>query len=179
MSETQTPQDGAPAERKRRWPKVLLIVSLALNLLVIGGVAGAALTFKKGGFGGPRHAAFARAVHDLIGQLPEDRRKATEQLVSEHRAKVRSIRAKMREARRTAVHEFRSESYDEARFKAALESLHDTRSDMHHAMAALMVKLGKALTVEERRAFVRAFMRARFHGRPHGRGPGRDGPPPH
>lgn len=59
------------AERKFNWKKALFIASLALNVLVIGALAGAA--FKPHSRGGPFRGATLQSA--MVRALPDDQRK--------------------------------------------------------------------------------------------------------
>ena len=75
MSDTPTP--------KRRWMPVLLVISLAVNLLVVGIVLGTALRFK----GGDRARIPPGFGPALYHALPRDDRKALRGQLSDLRSK--------------------------------------------------------------------------------------------
>ncbi len=68
---TDVPETETAAKPRRRWMKPLFIASLALNLLVLGAVAGWA--FRHGGphgsWGGGRHGGPDR----ILWLLPDDK----------------------------------------------------------------------------------------------------------
>lgn len=170
MSETGQPQAGGGPTRKRRWLGALLVVSLALNLLFFGLVAGAIWSKRQGGWVGPRHHAFATAMRRVMKELPEDRRKVAEEIVTRHRAKVRPLRRQVRQARHAAVEGLEADTFDAAAFAERLERLQSAEATMRKAMAGMAMELMKTLTPEERRLFVQTVKRERFRGRGRPRG---------
>ncbi len=168
MSDVRQPETGAQPARGRRWPWILLILSLAFNLLFVGLVAGAVWTFRHGGWGGPRHHAFASSLRRVMKELPDERRKVAEEIVTRHRARIRPLRRQVHEARHAALQGLEADPFDEAGLKRKIEQLQSAEARLHKTVAGLVMELMKELTAEERRLFVRTVMRKRFgrHGRP-------------
>ncbi|MGI9384385.1 MAG: periplasmic heavy metal sensor [Methyloligellaceae bacterium] len=162
MSDAVQSNSAPEPERRRRWPRVLLVLSLALNLLFVGLVAGALWVHWNGGWGGPRHHAFAASVRRLMKELPEDRRKTTQEILSRHRAELRPLRRAAHDARHAAFEAARADPFDADRLKERLDQMQGAEASMREAMAALALELMKGLTVEERRLFLRTMMRKRF-----------------
>lgn len=95
MTETNT--ISQPANRKApRWMKILLVLSLAMNLLVIGAFVGKLFMPHHGFAGKGPHGALASpgAMRDagrhLMWKLPRERRQEMLQLVRRHRANMQT-----------------------------------------------------------------------------------------
>ena len=86
---------------KRRWMPVLLVISLAVNLLVVGVVLGTALRFKGGdrarippGFGPALYHALPRADQKALrGQLSDMRSKGSHRRSQDFNALSATLRA--------------------------------------------------------------------------------------
>lgn len=118
MSEDKTPAGGAP--RTRRWVKVALAVSLALNLAVIGLVSGAFL-----GAGGARDDGPGAPALRALGLGPFAQALSREDR-AELRGRIERTGMELREERREigrslrAVEEaLRAEPFDRATVEAA------------------------------------------------------------
>jgi len=138
-----------PARRRApRWMWGVMIVSLALNLLVIGGVIGAAWHFRyvrAFGEGGapPRFGAF-------IATLPAEKRGRIDAMLSEQRAVIRPLRREMREARRAALAAVTAEPFDKDRLRALNAAYHRKRQALHEKRADLFPEILALLDGDER-----------------------------
>lgn len=112
-----------PASSGGRWLKVALVVSLALNLLVLGVVAGAALR-HDGHMAGERERAdvpreFVRSP--FLGALaPEDRRAVGRELMREE-GLLRGNRADLRARFERLLAAIRADPFDRAAVEAILD----------------------------------------------------------
>ena len=169
-SQSQTPQ--TPALKRWRWGRILLIASLALNLLFIGAIGGSMWAMWAGYWGGPRHFAFAGAIHHLMRELPDERRHVARDVLRRHRAEVQPLRREVRKSRRAAARIMRAEPFDEAAFRSALGELRTAELKIREAIGEIAVDLAKTLTQEERRILLRGLARHGRFGKRRGRGPG-------
>jgi uncharacterized membrane protein len=145
---------GAP-----RWMVVALFASLALNLLVIGSLAGAIWRFRT-----PPAGAGA-IIPNLLGYastLPLERRKELWEKTREERNHVRPFRRQVRAAREETVRALVTVPFDPAAYRAAQERQAETESRARAAVHDLYVKMAESLTAEERHE----FPRWREHRRP-------------
>lgn len=150
--------------RAPRWMLVLLFASLALNLLIIGLVAGSAWRFRHGG---PPHHGWAPP--NLIGyamSLERGRSKALREVTGPMRHALKPLRREIHAARGEVTAAISAEPFDQARFDAAQARLVDLESKARQQALALYAEIAKTLTPEERRAY-RSW---REHRRPHGPG---------
>ena len=142
-----------PARRVPRWTLVALIVSLALNLVVVGSVAGAVWRFR-----GPPHAAASSLIPNLLGYastLPTQRRKELWDRTAAERRHIRPFRREVRAAREETVKALVAEPFDRQLFIAAQSRQAEAEGRARQAVQDLYVKIADALTPEERRAFPR------------------------
>jgi uncharacterized membrane protein len=148
-----------------RWMQVALLLSLAVNLVIVGLVAGAVWRFRP-----PPHHAANIVIPNLLGYastLPAQRRKALWDATAEERNQVRPYRREVRAAREETIKALTAEPFDRERFKAAQARQADTENRARKAVQDLYVKIADGLTPEERHA----FPGWREHRRPPGRNP--------
>jgi len=136
--------------RTPRWVLVLLVVSLAVNLLVIGGVAGAVWRFRA-------HSYVAGSVTpNLIGYastLPRQRRAELWEATAEERRQLMPLRREVRAAREATIKALVADPFDKERFMAAQAHQAEVEGRAREGVRLLYGKLAEALTAEERRAF--------------------------
>ena len=147
---------GTPGpERTRRAPRwllVALVVSLALNLIVVGSVAGAVWRFRK-----PPQWASA-VTPNLLGYastLPAQRRKQLWDTTAEERRHIRPFRREVRAAREETIKALTAEPFEKQLFLAAQSRQAEAENRARQAVQDLYVKIAEGLTPEERRAFPR------------------------
>ncbi len=117
----ETPETGAPRVRTKRWIKLVLGLSLALNLLIVGAVGGA--IWRIGGHsddrkGGPSARADAGGFA-LIRALPSDDRRA---LFREVRKAPRKSASEGRAQMQAMVTLLKTNPLDEAQLDALTEA---------------------------------------------------------
>jgi uncharacterized membrane protein len=144
---------GAPVldgGRVPRWMLVLLVSSLALNLLVLGSVGALMWRFRA-------PPAWAHAVSpNLLGYastLPAERRKELWERSAEERQHVRPFRSDVRAARKETVKVLSAERFDRQQFAAAQARQAEAESRARAAVQNLYVTIAEGLTPEERRGF--------------------------
>ena len=144
------PSDAVP----RRWPRwkgIILVISLALNFLVIGVVATAAIRHRLGpppGFTQATIVTFARS-------LPEPRRQEIMEATRAERLALRPYRAELRRARAEVRNTLVAEPFDLARFKTAHERLLEAEVSARKVAHLLFESTALRMTLDERRAFAR------------------------
>jgi uncharacterized membrane protein len=168
----------------RRALLIALIVSLAVNLFVLGGLAGATLM----GFGRhephlPPGPVRLRAIGEA---LPSDRREAWEASV---RGAVQTAAPQLRQARALRRQGWADIAAEPANPQAALSALDQSRALEGQARAVMdraVIAFAASLPPADRAKFAEALSRHGPHPRPGGRwsggggpgpGPGPDGPP--
>jgi uncharacterized membrane protein len=151
MTETGNANAGAK-RRTPRWMLVALFVSLALNLLIVGSVAGAVWRFRTPP---PWASAVAPNLLGYASTLAPDRRKQLWDHTREERAHIRPFRREVRAARDETVKALAAEPFERGRFQAAQARQAESESRARAAVQDLYVKIADQLTPEERRAFPR------------------------
>jgi uncharacterized membrane protein len=159
----ETAPTPMPAERRApRWMWIVLVLSLALNLLVAGAAAGALWHVRD------YHRAPHRGLDGMsryLASLPADRREEIAALLEDDRAKSRSLRRLAREKRREAARAFEAEPFDAVRLEAAARDASEARIALWRQREVLLSKLAGKLTAEERRAYLKSLRDRRHHGR--------------
>ena len=148
---TTSPSPSVTTSATPRWMRVLLVLSLALNLLVAGIVLGDALT--DGGAGrGPRPAEMAL---DPIARAldPEDRRAILQELRGD--PDLRPLGEEERGAALAGIAAaVRAEPFDSGRLREALAVRSDRIAAAQRAVQEALLSRIATMTPEERAAFV-------------------------
>lgn len=143
MSDATQPSRFSP--RTLRWA---LVASLALNVLIIGTVAGT-LCFGPGGHGpgfkkGGLMLGFART-------LPRERSDLIRQKFADAQPNMEAMRKGIRDARAAVRTELMAETFDQAKFNAALDGVVQAETNVARARTTLFGESVGQLTPEERR----------------------------
>jgi uncharacterized membrane protein len=145
--------------RAPRWMLVLLVASLALNLLVLG-LVGALMWRIR--IPPPWAHAVAPNLLGYASTLPADRRKELWELSAQERKQVRPFRREVRAARQETIKTLVAEPFDRQQFLDAQVRQADIENRAREAVRSLYVKIAEGLTPEERRG----FPQWRIHRRP-------------
>jgi uncharacterized membrane protein len=145
-------QDQQTPKPKRRisWRGVLLIVSLGLNLLVVGMVAGAVL-----GKGPHRELPALRSLGygPYISALPDDALREMRGVVAREQGSFRENRRKMREEFEALLALLRAETVDEGALRQAIESQRNRVTERLALGSELVIAQLVAMTPEDRMAY--------------------------
>ena len=151
MSEAGQQGNKASTPKKRRWLWPVLIISLGLNLLFVGLVAGRIWMHGFGGHDGSRYRIFTGAVEELMKNLPDAKRQRASELLDRHRAMVRDLRMQKREQRRAAEEAVLTDPYDEEKVAKVLARFREISIKQHQSMHTMMLGLLENLTLKERK----------------------------
>lgn len=158
---------------RRRLVNIVLVCSLAINLLLVGGLIG---HWLRGG--GP-----PRPIPDHLGwiirHLDDDTRRALRPKLQSHIREAWPLRREMRDAQREFQRALTAEEFDETRLEAALTRLRSASLAWQEAMHEEMIIILKNLAPEDRQRVVSFLERhdaRRRRDRP-GDGPPPEGPP--
>ncbi len=168
---------GEPKKRRWLWP--LLIVSLGLNLLFVGLIAGRMWT--HGGSRSAPHRIITGAVEEFMKELPDAKRQHAGDLLKRHRTTLRQLRKQIRQERRAVKDAVLTDPFDAAKVGEVFARFREIRTGQHQSMHTMMIELLKNLTLKERERLVNQIhagfrhRRGRHH-RPNG--PQQDGGPP-
>lgn len=147
MSDVTQPAGAAPDSGRRRL-KYALIASLALNLLVIGAVAGTMYSFRKHHPRPPGGEDFG--MMGLTRVLPEERRKEVRKALRADRERLRPLMEEVRVARRAAADKLALEPFDRAGLEAAIAAVGEKERAVRDAAVATFLGHAEKLTGEER-----------------------------
>jgi uncharacterized membrane protein len=156
----------APAARSPRWVKIVLLVSLTLNLGMAGLLAGAAF---RPGHGEGADAALAPVGLRLFGAaLPETAREGLRRDLGERRAEMIAARRALRAELGALLAALRAEPFDPAEAARALGAQREiAAAQIVLGQEALLARLA-AMSPDERRRFadrIEAELRHSSRGR--------------
>ncbi len=148
MSEPAPP---STVERQApRWMRILLIVSLGLNLLTVGLIASAAWHIRQaGGF------VIHGRLSTFVDNLPAERAAVLRSIVDDRRSSVRPLRQEAREKRREATELFIADSFDKEKYAAAQDRLLEAELRVRRAHLKVLTEVASQMTVDERRAYLK------------------------
>jgi uncharacterized membrane protein len=139
----------------RRWLVTALVLSLAVNMVLIG-TAGGYLLRNSSSFAG-NAVSVSPLAPNLLGyanSLPEARRKALWTVTEGERASVRPLRRALREAREEFLKALVAEPFDIARFSAAQDHMLEADRKAREAVHKLYSEIATNLTPAERRGYL-------------------------
>jgi uncharacterized membrane protein len=143
---------GIRDSRAPRWLMLVLIGSLALNMIVIG--AAGSLLWR----GQPDAPFGRRVVPNIIGYaatLPPARRTELERQIKAEREKAWPVRRALQAAREEVYKALVATPFDQARFVAAWSQLTKADEIWRGASLELQSAIALNLTPDERRGFLR------------------------
>ncbi|MGE0022976.1 MAG: periplasmic heavy metal sensor [Hyphomicrobium sp.] len=159
MTEASQPGTVPPAAGSRRL-KYALIASLALNLLIIGAVAGTMYGYgkhRRGPGGGVRGEDFG--LMGLTFRLPDERKKEIRKRLRADREALRPLVEEVRTARRQAAEKLAAETFDKAALEGALDAAGEKDRTLRAAAIAAFLAQAEQLTAEERRMLAEWWMK--------------------
>jgi uncharacterized membrane protein len=145
-----------PARRRAsRWLWLALILSLALNLLIIGVVGGSLWAVRRGGFWDA--PLFLERSHRFMRGLSEERRAELRGIFKQHKPELQPVWHEVRLAR---VHIGRlvAGGYTPEQFDAALADLLQKEARGREAARPMIAAMLNALRPNERRHFLSVYM---------------------
>ena len=153
MSETTNTPAGKPGGAPV-WMRVLLTVSLAANLLILGMVMGAFLTKDRSGGPADRmQVARDLAPPAFVLALPQTERRALIEEFRKSSGSFRGERKAVRESLRAFLAALRSESFDAEQALGMLEGQRDRAIARQTKGAELFVRHLSDMSLEERRSY--------------------------
>lgn len=157
------PVQEVGGRRRGRWLWVLLLASLALNVLVAGTVGVAAWRMHREGSG---YRGGGVGLIGFAATLPAGRREAIWAATSEQRGEMRPFRAEIRAARNELRAALVTDPFDRTRFERAQARVLEAEIHMRTAAQKLFVTLASQLTKEERVRFVERLTGGHGRARP-------------
>ncbi|NBD30591.1 MAG: periplasmic heavy metal sensor [Alphaproteobacteria bacterium] len=150
MNEERTPANG----REGRWRRWLLVVSLGLNLLVVGLVIGAVL--RGGPHGGPA-GRIDLTVGPLLRALEAEDRRSIRAGLREAQPFDRGARAAMRRDMGDMLAVLRAERFDADRMRGIMQRQYDRLQSVQGAVADQFVVHVAAMPRADRLALAARF----------------------
>lgn len=156
--------------------RTLCFVSLALNLLVLGGIGGALGAGARLQREEPDAAVVERipGIRAFIAAVPVEARSQLRQQLGESWRETRDLRRAARDARRESFAAIAAEPYDDERVRAALAGMRVADQALVGAFHENMTAFLSELTPEQRRDVLERLRRAPRAAR-QGSAPGLDG----
>lgn len=153
--------DAAP-EKPPRWRKVLLFVSLAFNLLVVGLVVGAILS-------GPRDRDRSSGPRDLgfgpfVSALPQEDQGALRISMRDEARQFRENRGRFREQFERIVTALRADPYDAQAVERLVSEQDDWISERQAIGKRLLLERIANMSTEQRSAYADALTKALKRG---------------
>jgi uncharacterized membrane protein len=146
---------GAP-----RRPRILLIVSLCLNVVLIPVIA--VIIFRAAHHVNAIGSGGILAPRSVMADAPGESDRIAA-IIAGHEAKIRALRASAAGARREAFHVLAAPDYTPDKFRQSLAAVADADSALERENIAMMAESLATLSPKEREALVaRAKARGRF-----------------
>ncbi|MEL7026011.1 MAG: periplasmic heavy metal sensor [Pseudomonadota bacterium] len=145
------PDPTPPPTRSPGWMRLVLIVSLAVNLLIVGMVGGAVLS--GGGPGGGRDAARDTRGSPFIRALePDERRQVMRDMVRGSR-ELRESRETLRVRFDALLVAIRAEDFDKAEVETLLQQQREISQKRNQLGELAILERVSKMSLEERRAY--------------------------
>ena len=153
MSNLDMGKNDNQRKRAPRWMWVTLISSLAVNLLIIGIVGGAAYKWRHGGHWGGH--GFGGPMAKYISTLPDERRSEIRKTIHAHFMKLRPQWKEVHRARKKVSESLKVEPFNRTGFEAALSELRSAEFAARESMTPVLSELAAKLSPKERMEFLR------------------------
>ncbi len=169
MSDPNIGTDSAAPKRKApRWMKILLIVSLMLNLAMVGAIGARAWKIHRQGPG--FSAMHALGVHAFLRKLPRERRHELREKFRQVRGELRTHGYSLTEPLRGFANALAAADYDRSKVEQAVRRFRASHEERAATRERYILELVDSLTAEERRMLGRKILeraerRARWHKR--------------
>lgn len=141
--------------------KIILSLSIILNVLLIGLVAGHVIKRAS------HHRAPHQALEQIADTFPAEKRDMVQSVMKDMREQKREQHKALREAREKLMDIFTAAEFDPEAFQQAAKSLHDQHGARGQQMTDAFTKLGQSLNQEERQALAKAMRKFRPDRRHH------------
>lgn len=151
------PETPPVVRRAPRWMKILLVVSLALNLLIVGVVVGARFMHPFGP--GPVSSSFGLSLVRFGLSRGGEAREETRKVLSETRPRIDPLRKELRAARRAVADALTADPFDAEKFRTAQARVVELERQVGEQSLDALTTIASKMSVEERRDFIRHWPR--------------------
>ncbi len=154
----ESPEEPTPQAKRKapRWMKIVLVLSLMLNVVGIGAVGARAWMVHKHGHGA--HTLHALGIYSFMRKLSRERR-------AELREKFKPMRGELRRKGQTLVTPLKGlanvlagDDFDKAKLEAALVTLRSAHENRAMAREKFLLSFVEALSPEERKMLGRKIL---------------------
>lgn len=153
--------------------KIIVTLSLALNLVLIGATAGHMGRFLMEGPPGP-----PKMFQDISNALPEDKRKLFSDAIARARKDAEPLRKQIDEARKEAKRLMTAETFNKEAYLRQVDKIGDLRKQVMQKMTRAMADVAEKSTPEERAKIAESISRFAGPRPPSGDRDPSDRPPP-
>lgn len=154
--------EGTTTLHERRWLGPALLVSLIINLFLLGMIATALIFGPRPPHGeqfGEVPPPFLRALHKDVSELPSDDRAALRTLMIQQFPAIQPYIVKMETARKELAVAIGKTPYNAADVSAAFQKVDDAQTEMIHATRGAMIEGFGKLNPEQRQRLSQAMYR--------------------
>ena len=137
-------------EKKTNWTKILLVVSLALNVLIVTAVGSA--IYKNNSSDGPGGVRGNGQIEMMLRALPEEERRELRRSFMQS-VRGKDARSEMQERRKAVMDALLADPFDADALTAALEEQRNFRTGLAADSEALWVDVFSNLSEAERAEF--------------------------
>jgi uncharacterized membrane protein len=138
------------AARKSSWQKWLLIASLALNLLIVGGAAGAFWSHRHGGHHPGQWQGREHGLMGFVRELAPERQGEMRAAIQSEREKIKPLRESVKEGWKETNAVLGTEPFDKEKLSAAMTRMIDAETRMKTAITSALVETAAKLNPDER-----------------------------
>ena len=148
--------------KKRNWTRIALVVSLSLNLLVVGVIAGSFWMWRQSGWHDKR-ANTNFIARKVLRHLPEDKLAEVMVYLNKRLDGAKDRRQKLRAVRRALGEKLSADQFNEEEVRAVAENLSRLHAEQRSYMTTTIVGIISMLTPEQRKTLLkRRFFRHLF-----------------
>lgn len=130
--------------QRPRWLYPALVASLAVNLAVLGSMAGA--------FWHHRHGRHEGGLSSFVRHLPDERRAPLREFLTGEREKLKPLRDDMRKAWRESNDVLGEDPFDKDKLKAVMGRMNDAEARIRAAISDAVAETAARMTPEDRQA---------------------------
>jgi len=154
-----SPGNEKPKWQLPRWLWAVFIVSLALNLLVVGSLIGMRIAGHKHGHWGDR------GLRGVLRSLPDDQRKDVRAILRKHRENVRPLRRELNRLRRDFISYAEGDVVEAGEVERRLEAIDAQRERVRAQLRPMVVELAGKVDPKVRARLLRRLLGQGRRGR--------------
>lgn len=153
-----SPEEAQPSGggSKQRWVKPVLVISLALNLLFVGLIAGSAWKRYHDQWR-PRAMVLGLTIEQMLPELSAEKRALGEQLLERLRNDVAPLRGELYKAREEALAALTASPYDEKAFSDAMARIREIRERAREGRHEIVISFISDMSDAERQRFMEIY----------------------